>query len=196
MISRYTVMFLDWFKHVKSSLKFVLFVIFCFGVYAVVRSESFGENVLGLQWFIALPLAFAIETFIVAGTAVSINARLTEHSKKMKGEDGSQARKTVRLARASIWGGFIALLSVAFFDGMAEHGSVWIGLITSSIQLVQMIFIVAYTELEFIDKSDTLSATLKAKKRRTERFIPVKQCPCCGRDITINNFKRHTASCQ
>lgn len=196
MISKLVVGFLDWFKHVKSSLKFVLFVILGFAVYAVVRSESFGEHVLGLSPIIAWPLALAIESFIVAGTAVSINARLTEHSKKLKGEDGTQARKTVRMARTAIWAGFISLLCVAFFDGMVEKSSVWVGLITSSIQLVQMVFIVAYTELEYIDKSDNLTSAYAKIKRRTERVVPVKQCPCCGRSIRINNYQRHTKSCQ
>ncbi len=196
MVTQLVHRFLDWFKAVKSSLKFVLFVILGFAVYAVVRSASFGEHVLGLHPVVAWPLALAIESFIIAGTAISINARLVEFSKKLSGEDGSQARKTVRMARTSIWIGFIALLCVAFADGYIEKQSGWIGLITAGIQTVQMIFIIAYTELEFIDKSDKITLTLSRRTAARQR-VPVKRkCPCCGREFTANNFKKHTEACQ
>jgi hypothetical protein len=200
--------FLDWFKGVKSSLRFVLAIVLVFAVYAVYRTEHYAHSVLQLPAALSWAFAVAIESMVLGGSAVQMNANLVAFHKRLHGEDGSRARSTVGLARLATAFGLFGLVLVAALDGyqLSSNPLVWVMLV--AIQLVQMLFIVCFTALEFIERSDQLTQKWRAEQaakqakackdeNRKQRIAASKrECPQCKRLFSLNNYKKHVKSCQ
>lgn len=201
---------------IKFSRHVPLTVVLLSAVYAVYRSQHYLTEAFKLNPYVSIPTAIFLELLVLGASAVTFIAFRNSYIAQLKAEDQDLSNLGVTVALTSLAVAFITLLGVAWADAwLVTHDYLGSFLMTLA-QFVQASFIVGFIVNSLLDERAVLRVeyeTYQRDKRETEEKearekkenaekdaldraqFNATHCPHCKKPVSLNNRKRHIASC-